>query len=457
MSELGHASNCRDGARRVVPALDAPGRDGAVVHRGSEGEVGFDVPLEVGQDVALALELLDELGVVVHVVEDGEPVTRRGFRVGTVRPKLRQHPCVVATRHHVGRVGGSRRRVHAVTRAWRTAVGRVVQRSVGLEGGGVVRAVADRGGADVPHDAVGGVEHARPKRHHAVTIHVNVRCSRAVGRVKRRLSRVVVHFVFKPVARVGREVGICECPRRHLSPLRRQEGRGFSRDGVATLVDEQVERQRLPAVHVHHRLVAGQVDDEGRIDRSVGGVGVAVLFVRSVLKPKYDRLLRQVVAQGTAISSAVVGAGEGDVVPECGHVHVVPRAEVRGLRGVREAMLQKAVHPVGDGFVARRRDVRGGSEPVKPGHKSRVVLAQEGGAGGRLHHGPRVPHQHGAVPEVAGVNRGTCEVSADALEEHFVPLARHAVAGSDHGVFHVFRAIRARVGQADFARVGNAV
>ena len=206
LAEFSHAADGGHRAGSVVPTFGTPGGNCAVLHGGTQREVGLDIPFQIAQDVALALELLDQIGMVADVVQDGEPVARRGFRVGTVRPKLGQHPREVAPRNHVGRIGLSRGGVDTVPRTWRAPVVRVVKRRIRFEGGGVGVAVSAGGRADVPHHAIGGVQKTRPQSHHRVAVGVDVGCAAAVHRVQGGCARIVVHFVLKAVPGVGRQV-----------------------------------------------------------------------------------------------------------------------------------------------------------------------------------------------------------------------------------------------------------
>ena len=140
-----------------------------------------------------------------------------------------------------------------------------------------------------------------------------------------------------------------------------------------------------------------------------------------------------------------------------GHVNVVSGHQVGGLRGAGEAVLEQPVHPECDGLIPGSGDVVRRGKPIKGGGESAVVLTQEGGAGPRVHGGPGIPHQQGAVPEVAGVDRGAGVVAPDALEQHLVPLAGHAVVGADDGVIDLFLTVRVGVGRAHVAGIRNAV
>ena len=99
---LAHLTHVADGAYRayvVVVAFNTPRCDGRIVHGTAESEIGFYVPFEVAEDGAFAFPTLFEFGVVVHIVDDGEPVSWRRFRIGTVCPEFCQYAAVIRTLH----------------------------------------------------------------------------------------------------------------------------------------------------------------------------------------------------------------------------------------------------------------------------------------------------------------------------------------------------------------------
>ena len=220
LAKLSHASNCGDRARCVVPSFGSPSGDRAVVHGRPERQIGFDVPFQVVQQWALSLKLLDQIGMVAHVVQDGEPVTWRRLRIRTVRPKLGQDPGIVSPGNQVGRIRRTRRRVDAVTWARRTSIGSVVEGGVGLKRVGVRVPVSACGGTDVPHHPVCGVKESGPKGDHCTAVDVDVGRPRTVLRKQGWWAWVVIHLVFKTVAGVGCQIVVVERPRSHLPPLR---------------------------------------------------------------------------------------------------------------------------------------------------------------------------------------------------------------------------------------------
>ena len=175
------------------------------------------------------------------------------------------------------------------------------------------------------------------------------------------------------------------------------------------------------------------------------------------MQSKRNDLRGEVIAQGAAIAGAVVCGREVRVVAEGGHVCVVSKEQVARLRRIRKTVAKEAVHSESDCLITRRFNCGGGGEGVKVGHIAPEVLTQEGGTCRGIHHGPRVPHDHGRVPQVPGVHCGTCEVASDAFEKQVVPLPRHAVSCVRYGESGFLFAVGAGVGGADVACVGDAV
>ena len=160
MAVVRHVAQGRDRAHVVVPALDPPRRNGAVVHGSAQGEVELDVPFEIVEHVTLALDLLDSFGLVRDVVGDHEPVARGRFRVGTIGPELGQHPGVVAPRNHLRGVGEARAGVDGMSRPPVAAVLEIVERLEVIDGR--ERGVPDGAGRDIDGHSVGGVQVTRP-------------------------------------------------------------------------------------------------------------------------------------------------------------------------------------------------------------------------------------------------------------------------------------------------------
>ena len=98
-------SNRGDGSNEVVPTLDPPAGYGHIVHCAAHQQIGFHVPLQVIKDGTFPAEPLFKQLMVVDVIEDDEPVPRRGFGGGSVGPELREDTGVIAARHDLRLVG----------------------------------------------------------------------------------------------------------------------------------------------------------------------------------------------------------------------------------------------------------------------------------------------------------------------------------------------------------------
>ena len=118
-----HVADGGDGARVVVVPLGTPRCDGAIVHGAAEREVSLHIEFQIGDDGPLSTPaVLTSLPIQNELIQERVPVPRRRLRVWTVRPKLRNHTRIVAARHHVGRVGLTRKWVHLVALATEVAV-----------------------------------------------------------------------------------------------------------------------------------------------------------------------------------------------------------------------------------------------------------------------------------------------------------------------------------------------
>ncbi len=58
------------------------------MHGPTEREIALNVPFQRTHFVTLATESLDEIGVVINLVEDDEPVPGRCLRIGPICPEL---------------------------------------------------------------------------------------------------------------------------------------------------------------------------------------------------------------------------------------------------------------------------------------------------------------------------------------------------------------------------------
>ena len=436
LAVLSHPADGRDGPCVVVLPLDAPGRDGRVVHRAAEGEVGLQVVFQ-GVHLLRPGEFVLELGVVQHLVQDGEPVAGGRFALRAVGPELGQNAGVVAARHYVRRVrlaGNGIERVAvgaegaALVLAVELGIVGEIRRVIALE-------VAARAGADVPHHAVGGVQVAAPFHHQLEAPAVKIETVRLAGYVERRRPRIVIHRVVAPDGVLGRGVRAvlgAEGEGHHPPPLSAEERQQGVAEYLSGLVDHRTgELQRLPVVRVQDAEDGeGVVEDQRAVHgRGVGPVGVVSGLVTAVLHAEGDDLFGDVVAQVGRAAVEVVGAHVGGVVAELKHFCV----EARQRSGrVRRGAVAVVEHPVGG--VADRL--------VGGGDRVRVVLHQPVGdrefvAGlhrthqrGRplpVHQRPRVVHRRRGVVQVAGVHHRAGKIVADRLQHLLVPLARDRV------------------------------
>ena len=281
-----------DRARVVVPALHAPGGDRGVLHGAPHGEVGLHAPLEVVEHGARPAQLLHEGGVVRDVVEDDEPVARRGLGFGAVGPELREHAGVITAGHHLRRVGLAGHRVGGIARA-PVAPLEVVVVLIGL-GRRRERSVAHPRGGDIHHHAVRGVEVRGPDAHHLEPVPVAVE-----GVLDERGSAGVLEDpVVEAVALVHRLVLLAQRPAGDDAPLGRDEVGVPERDHVARLIDEELQAQGLPAVGIGERRVARELHHEGVIDGQVEPVGEVVGLVAVVSVPVGEHRRRDPVTDG---------------------------------------------------------------------------------------------------------------------------------------------------------------
>ena len=138
-----------------------------------------------------------------------------------------------------------------------------------------------------------------------------------------RRTRVEIDLIRVTTATVGRAVAWLQGEGGELSPLGRLEGRGVEWYDVATLVDENIQRDGLPAVEVNNVGIARQVDDQRWVYRLVMLAIVVVYFVGTVLQTISNELAGQVVAQRCRIARLVVSAVVGDVIPQLKHERIV--------------------------------------------------------------------------------------------------------------------------------------
>ncbi len=225
-----------------------------------------------------------------------------------------------------------------------------------------------------------------------------------------RVARIMVNGVVEPVARVVDDVAVAEREPVEDAPLGAQELERAQRDRVARLIDEELDRERLPAVRIGDIGVAREIGEERLVDGRVHQVAVVVDLVRPVAEPVGDDRPRDAVADRRGRIAHLV-----DVVgvkAEAGHGRIDQRDDVIGTHGVEEAVTQ---HPAGG---VRDRFLAGGLDVLRA-----CTLVMEDLVGNVVVGGPRVPHRRGDVIEVPRVHRRAGLVVADSLEEDFLPLA----------------------------------
>ena len=217
LAAVRHRPQRRNRADVVVPAFDAPRGDGGVVHGPAEGEIGLRVPLQAAELRPRAAKAPAQRGVVVHFVQDREPVAGRRLGIRPVGPELRQHAGVVAARHHLGRVRFAGDRVDVVAAAGVAALPGVEECWIVGEVRRVALDVADAGRGDVHGRAVVGRQVGGPNGNQRERPLVVVG-KRAVD--GRRRAGVVPHRVGEAVALVAHAVVGRQRERRHRAPLR---------------------------------------------------------------------------------------------------------------------------------------------------------------------------------------------------------------------------------------------
>ena len=344
------------------------------------------------------------------------------FGIGTVGPKLRKHPGVVAAGHDLGFVGLAGGGVHVPPLAGVAAFVPVVELVVFLVFKVKQRGihVAHRGGADVEHDAVRGVEVLRPTQYHAVAPRVGVVDALGVVQVHEgRRALVDPHGIRPPV------VGEVQChgavgqpKRRHVPPLRAQE-RWRLRFWDATLSHKSAQADALPAVGLHKPGVAcHRLDEQLWVGRRVVLVGMAVGFVAAVRGAVSHHLLRDEVAEGRGAIVEVVDALEA--VDASRHRKLLVERHQRGgaPRGIQKAVPKQSIRRVVDGRLL------GPSAGRVVFDVGKLHVHQEW-RGHRVVRRPGIVAGHGPVVQVPGVNGGAGEVVADGVEQGLVPLAHH--------------------------------
>ena len=79
LPEVRHEANSGDGANIVIPPFDPPSGHCGIVYGATHGQVSFDIPLQIIEYGPLSVVPLHDRRVVVDVIEEGEPMPRRGL------------------------------------------------------------------------------------------------------------------------------------------------------------------------------------------------------------------------------------------------------------------------------------------------------------------------------------------------------------------------------------------
>ena len=282
------------------------------MQRPAQGEIGTHRPIKGVHVGAFATPFGLKIWVVHHPIGDAEPVSRRRFGVGAIRPEFRQHTGVVPARHQLFLIGRSCGRVEGMALAGVSpmlpVVKLVVLRVTEVQKRGVD--IAHRRRADVQHDAVGGVQMFRPAQHHGMSPCVGILDALGIVQGQERWFTLVQpnRVGMAVVAHVHRAHTVRQPKRRHLSPFGAEERRGF-RFWNPTLANECAEVDALPAVGLGQEGIAWHgLDEHVRVGGRVVLVGVTVDLVAPVGVTIGQDLLRDVVAKGCRSIHEVVGA-----------------------------------------------------------------------------------------------------------------------------------------------------
>ena len=239
------------------------------------------------------------------------------------------------------------------------------------------------------------------------------------------------------VALDRREIGRRQRERPHLAPFGAEEERRAG--GVARLVDEHVELERLPAVRVRQSRVAARVRVERRVERHVATVGEAAGLVRAVARAEAGHAVGDVVAEhrGQAFRIPLAGGDvrRGDIRVELERrEQLVAAPPQRALpRRAREPLPQQTVHRVAHRPLAtplQRRGIVAVAQRRAAPLVELAALAVAPGAADQVGdrrlvvNGPGVVHRDRGVEQVPGVHGRAREVATDGVQQHLVPVAR---------------------------------
>ena len=339
---LRHPANGTDRSGEVVEPLHTPGGDGGVVHASSKPEVHLHIELERIDHGTDATDPSLERGVVDHIVDDREPVTRRGLRIGSVRPELREYPCIVRPRDDLRRIRFARDGIRVVPDPGISTFLKVVERLVVLCRDRQ-RCIADRVRAHVDEHAIRGIKVRGPPQRGFEGLQKDLLVARIESWWRAGIE------IDEPVATIARCHGsmlLGQGERYDVAPFRSEELGISLGHRVSRLVDEEIQAQRLPSVG--HRHILGSRDgwDERIVDGRVELVGMIRDLVGSIGHAEDEILGRHSVADGGGAVRTVVG--RRGIESKLEHQRVVSWRHGREARRIPKSKLQDPVHRIRD-------------------------------------------------------------------------------------------------------------
>src|SRR5262249_22718963 len=138
-------------------------------------------------------------------------------------------------------------------------------------------------------------------------------------------SRIVIYLIGVSAAIVESFVVVRKCKRSHRAPFGRKKFCDVSWKDVTVLIDNGVERERLPPVGINDPRIAGKSYDKRRISRLVMLIRIAIQFIRSVLQSVGDQLFSDIIPERGRRLRRIVGRCVGYIVSEGVHERVETR------------------------------------------------------------------------------------------------------------------------------------
>ena len=366
LPEPGHVPQIRHRATGIVISLDAPGRDGSIMHRPAQREIRLHIILQRIEHIAPAVKPPDESRMIHHLVQDGKPVTGRRFGVGAIGPELSQHPGVIAAGHQLRLVRQSRSGIDRPAAAGSTTFFEAIKLLVFIQRDRVGRRVITDGSRrDVPHHPVVGVQMGTPGRYQSVIPFEYLRLRILLISVQQgRRPRIVIHIPGDVIAHQCVLVSCRQREGRHPPPFRTLE----PLDGhyrITVLVNSTGQIQRLPSVWVCHDGVARLQYIQRGIDRHIIGGHIIILLIGAILDAVLRHAQGDIISQGSGIAGGVVGTVEIDRVAQLRHEIVEPGDRGERPGRVLEALGQQPVGGITDCLPACRLNIGGHGHPVE--------------------------------------------------------------------------------------------